>query len=638
MPAPLTAPSTTLAQDMTTAANQGKPGFDVLGNKIGDAQVIDNQARAKAMGIDIPGVGGGNAITPTTISGDKSQTINDNTQAVNAIGGTVRGNVTGADTFERYSNGDWANAPSDATAVTDENGRTVWQSGGKSYYLSPDTAQYQSPVDRQSMELIDGIKSQTDAAFAGQISSIKAQFKALIKQQQDSNVRQSASVDQTLLMGGTSRYAGVNAAGISSAQVNYGLQKISDLQNQENSAVSSLISAQASKDYETVGKKLELIKQINDKKQKEVNDMNEKLTTANEKIRQETQTKNNAIDDDIRTAILDAQKGGALPEQLKKMQTALASHDYAGAVTAGGDSLSNASGIIGEYNYYKKDAVAHGQVPLSFNDYQTADANRKAKIAAAGIDTSSQSSQQSIAGDAQDVLEGRNSLLNIRQTMGRSNAAASYMEALRNYIRKVDSKFDFVASDAGGKSVGTSYVQRSMGAINTVLPNIDMIVNLSNQVGRVGVKGFDAALQKAGMQFGNEKISNFHQAQKLIADEIGVALGAGSVSDMKLQLGFDVTDPSVTPEVFASNMEIVRTMLENRKTGLNELRYKSDQVGDNTNTVSTGTGNQIKADETAAETKVLEYGKTNAGDQEKIRQMVNDGVPYVQIMQAFNIQ
>jgi hypothetical protein len=184
-----------------------------------------------------------------------------------------------------------------------------------------------------------------------------------------------------------------------------------------------------------------------------------------------------------------------------------------------------------------------------------------------------------ISNDVQAILEGRNTMYNIKQTMGKSNSSAAYMKSIRDTIAKIDPNFDFIASDAGGKSVSTAYTQRATQAINSVLPNIDKIVDLSNQVSRVGVTGVDRILQSGNVLINNQKVSNFHEAQKLIADEIGVALGAGTVSDMKLQLGFDVTDPSVSQEVFASNMGLVKSFLENRKTGLDSLRYKSSVGG-----------------------------------------------------------
>lgn len=180
-----------------------------------------------------------------------------------------------------------------------------------------------------------------------------------------------------------------------------------------------------------------------------------------------------------------------------------------------------------------------------------------------------------VAGDVTDVLSGRNTLYNIRQTMGRTNTAAAYMQQMRDSIRSIDPNFDFIASDAGGKFVSSTFYQRAISAITSVEPNIDTAVQLSDQVSRLGVAGVDKLLQEAAIQIGNQKVSNFHEAQNLIADEIGLALGQGSVSDMKLQLGFDVTDPSVRPEVFASNMALVKEFIENRKKALTEQRYSS---------------------------------------------------------------
>ena len=43
------------------------------------------------------------------------------------------------------------------------------------------------------------------------------------------------------------------------------------------------------------------------------------------------------------------------------------------------------TGIIGEYQFYSEQERAGGRMPLSFNEYQTFDANRKAKAAAMGL-------------------------------------------------------------------------------------------------------------------------------------------------------------------------------------------------------------------------------------------------------------
>lgn len=233
------------------------------------------------------------------------------------------------------------------------------------------------------------------------------------------------------------------------------------------------------------------------------------------------------------------------------------------------DTLNQAKAKLGSSAIYRKEtyiAPSSGGSLLGSGGVTTVGGN--GIVAGVQVPTA-------IAGDVEDILSGRNTLYNIRQTMGRTNAAAQYMQSMRDAIHSIDPNFDFIASDAGGKFVSSTYYQKAAAAINSVMPNIDKIVDLSNQVSRVGVKGVDDILQKGAVQIGNEKVSNFREAQKLIADEIGVALGAGTVSDMKLQLGFDVTDPSVSPNVFASNMGIVKDFINNRLQGLKDQRYSS---------------------------------------------------------------
>jgi hypothetical protein len=223
-----------------------------------------------------------------------------------------------------------------------------------------------------------------------------------------------------------------------------------------------------------------------------------------------------------------------------------------------------------EYEYAKANGYKG-----SYEQYQNEDANRHKPIVNVNSGAPLDTSPESLKADMNDVLMGRQTLYNIRQTMGRNNQSASYMQKMRAAIKKEDPDFDFVASDAGGKAVSSTYYQKGIASINGVMPNLDKIVQISHEVPRIGIVGVDALLQRGAMQFNGKNVTSLHQARKLLADEIGVALGQGSVSDMKLQLGFDISDPAVSDEVFAENIGLVKEFLENRKKGLNSLRYHS---------------------------------------------------------------
>ncbi len=398
------------------------------------------------------------------------------------------------------------------------------------------------------------------------------------------------------------RQANLRGAALSSEtggfsnKVTQNLGQISNIDSQKAAALAKLEIGFQDEDYKMITDaynaytnaektKTDLLTSLH----KDTVDQADKLRQANLEAQK---TQYEEVTKPIQDIATEAAKNGA---DKKTIAAINASKDVSGAINAAGDTLQSATGTLGDYLQYKRDAVIAGHIPVDFQSYKQAEEDRKNKAeinkiyatenakaqATGGANGSSAtgSSTGSVSADAKDILEGRNTMYNIRQTMGRTNKAAAYMQSIRDEIRKSDPSFDFVASDAGGKSVSTGYVQKATAAINSVLPNINKVVDLSNQVSRIGVKGVDRLLQSGATQIGNEKVTNFQEAQKLLADEIGIALGAGTVSDMKLQLGFDVTDPSVKPEVFASNMGIVKDFVQNRLKGLQDLRYKSTAVG-----------------------------------------------------------
>lgn len=578
-------------------------------------------------------------VTPTTLSSTGTEkVITDNTSKIDNISNT-NGTITNPDTgTATYKDG----TPVPIQTQRSASG-TYTAMDGQKYYNLDSTPVGTDPLTEQENKMIADAQMQSDSAFAQQLTNIKNKYDVLQKQQEESNKAYQGGIAESLFASGTARYSPTVAAGVTTTAVNYGIQKISELNSQMQDEINAAQQAKNSNDQKLLDKKLAIIDDLKNKRDAEMTKVNDNLVQQSNTLRQQQETKNNAADNDIRAAILEAQKGGATSEQITAMNEALKNHNYSAAVEAGGDSLSQSTGMPGEYNFYKKDAIAHGQTPVDFNTYQNMDANRKAKVAAAGVSPTGDilspnttKGESAIDMDARAILEGRNTAYNIRQTMGRSNQAATYMESLRTKINQIDPNFDYVLSDSGGKSVSTTYVQKAKASINTVLPNIQTMIDISNQVDRVGIKGVDALLQKAGIQIGNEKVTNMHQLQMLVGDELGVALGGGTMSDMKLTLGLDIVDPAQSAKVFASNMAITKGLLENRRDALNSLRYKSTTVGDSG--VDTGTSDHVQQTEDQAKTKVIEYGKGNTANQDAIRKMTADGVPFIKQMQILNLQ
>jgi hypothetical protein len=120
----------------------------------------------------------------------------------------------------------------------------------------------------------------------------------------------------------------------------------------------------------------------------------------------------------------------------------------------------------------------------------------------------------------------------------------------------------------GYKFAANPATQRALAAVDNVMPNIDKIVELSDSWDRTQYPDLNKFMGAIQFKLGNKTVASIRQAQKLVGDEMGIALGAGTMTDMKLQLGLDVIDPNLPTEVFLSNMGRVQDFLLNRKTSL----------------------------------------------------------------------
>lgn len=357
--------STTLAQDQTKASNQGKPGYDILGNPTPPSTP---------------------SVTPTTISGNKSSQIADLTQKTNDINTGISNNQAGnkaavlSGGFQYYGDGvSPMSAPADAVQQTDADGHTWYTSGGKNYAIGPDTGL--SPEQQANKDTLDKLQAQSDSYFSGAIASVKASYDALIATQKQINTSAEAATNTATIASGSSRYDPTTAIGTNQAQVSFGLQKISDLTAKEMAAISELNQAQQSKNFDIASKAMDEVNKIRADKQAAVKKLNDDLIKANQDAQTHIQTVNEASDSSIRTLMLDAGKSGSLtPEQNKALQTALINHDYPAAIAAAGDSLQTATGQLGDYLQYKKDASLNGLTPLDYTHWKAKDDADQSKL------------------------------------------------------------------------------------------------------------------------------------------------------------------------------------------------------------------------------------------------------------------
>lgn len=246
----------------------------------GAALVNANQAQAAAMGVNIPGASEPAVISSTKIS---DQVIPDAQKKLADM--SQKGNVVGADGNAYHADGSMAAAPEGSTY--DEATGSYKATDGKTYGAAEFYGTNGGPQD-QDWQAVQAqfapLKAQLDAATLGVVNSIHQQFDALRAQQSEFNAASESARQRVLLTSGTSRYAPLDASGITLAQTSYGLQKIADLNAQENTAISNAQQAAATNNMKLMSDQMGIAEDIRKQKQTEAQKISEQISTTNQKL------------------------------------------------------------------------------------------------------------------------------------------------------------------------------------------------------------------------------------------------------------------------------------------------------------------------------------------------------------------
>jgi len=285
-----------------------------------------------------------------------------------------------------------------------------------------------SAEDTQTNDLLESMKSSLDASTKTLIDNIQKKFDIRRREQADINMRQKAGYTNALLMGGatgqgsSSQYAPISSDGIIAAQEAFGVKQLADLDSEEADLIAQAKAAQESGNFKILEKKMALVEQKRQEKVAAATELNKTIAEQNKKLREQNiaSVRDQNISDvysqgitDVPTIIATLKKNGVnvtsaqvaetlknivppgLDDLIKTMRINNAPLDKIQAVLSSGninDAYKNAgvygnggTGITGEYNRYVADATSRGQIPISYDDFQTRDMNRKVSLARAGV-------------------------------------------------------------------------------------------------------------------------------------------------------------------------------------------------------------------------------------------------------------
>lgn len=154
-------------------------------------------------------------------------------------------------------------------------------------------------------------------------------------------------------------------------------------------------------------------------------------------------------------------------------------------------------------------------------------------------------------------------------SVGRSPKTGRYTNAIVQRAEEINPDFNPAGYATAYKYANNSQTQQAIVQIDTVSPNIDTIIGLSDAFKRSDFPAINAGLRALGYNVGSKDISNLQELQNIIADELGKALaGNAALSDAKLTQAQQAVAINQSPDQFVSAMGILKNALVNRKKAI----------------------------------------------------------------------
>lgn len=172
--------------------------------------------------------------------------------------------------------------------------------------LNDEVASANDSLDNMRNEFLN-YNIANDEDFTDISSNISSQFDILKTQMNDYNKRYESALSTTGFRTGSTRYAPGVQAGIIITAAEQGMQRISDIITQENSAILAAKSAYKQNKFAEFSVKVKQLENIRNEKATELSNFNQSLADYNNQIQeQKTQIAEQKKSDFLRSSVLDA--------------------------------------------------------------------------------------------------------------------------------------------------------------------------------------------------------------------------------------------------------------------------------------------------------------------------------------------
>lgn len=507
-----------------------------------------------------------------------------------------------------------------------------------------------SVEDKATNDILDQMKASLDSTTKSLIDNIQQKFEMRRQEQKDVNMRQKRGYENALLMGsqtgqGSSvQFAPISSEGIIGAQEAYGIRQIAELDSQEQDLIAEAKAAQQTGDFKIMSEKLGMIEKKRAEKVAAATKLNETIIAQNKKLREDNivsardtsvaslyaqgvtdvpsilaslkkqgvtataaqiaDTIKNIVPPGLDDLVKTLRNNGAPQEVISKV---LASGDINEAYKNAGVYSAGGTGIIGEYNFYRAQAEAKGQVPVDFNTYQNMDANRKAKVAAAGVGGGSPGSGKNgtFGTDLEALID------NVKNTIPTKFGQATFDQTIAK-ARNDGDKIRTIATIALKNSpseIKTDFVNQTVG-----IKELDKAIKLIDEGAQTGV--LNAAQQYtynlAGKDF-DPKLAAINAyivsaIQPYRSSVTGAAWGTQEEAEYQALFG----STKYSPTELKQRLERVKEIMKDKS--ITALYAQIDPLGTENNvfeTTGTMTKNLVET-ESQAKTSVDSFYKTTS--------------------------
>lgn len=329
--------------------------------------------------------------------------------------------------------------------------------------LDADYQKHSQQVQNTLTSIMNGAMP-LSAGEQAQIDGLKASYQTLVDQQVLSNTNSTGLGNIRGYQTGSAEYDPTFQAKVIGSIVSSGAQKVADLNTQMASSVAKLTMAFQEGKAELVKESWSAYKDAADSRKETIQKTIEEVQSRIKAI-QDAKTK---AEEQTQKDLVDLSKTVINNGQPELATAVLNAPDLASAMEIAGSYAAGGTGVIGEYNRYVADSIAHSHVPLTFSAYQDMDANRKRSIVninGGGLSNTEQTKFLNITTkyQADSVVNAAIKAGQIKeianQIIANPNSATNQLASLYLYVKNLDPDSAVREGELGLAGKTQSYLQ-----------------------------------------------------------------------------------------------------------------------------------------------------------------------------------